>query len=64
MCQWNISPLSSGLKSKPGKKPVAELRLLPAFVGTLLFDPEDGGDIFVRNVWLSPNYTALPPKIS
>jgi hypothetical protein len=28
----------------------------------LLVDPEDGGDIFLRNVGLSPNYTVLQPK--
>jgi hypothetical protein len=34
----------------------------PAFAGFvygLFFDPGDGGDIFLRNVDLSPNYTAL-----
>jgi hypothetical protein len=25
----------------------------------LLFDPEDGGDMFLRDFGLSPNYTAL-----
>jgi hypothetical protein len=25
----------------------------------LIFDPENGGNIFFRNVWLSPNYTML-----
>jgi hypothetical protein len=30
-----------------------------------LFDPEDEGDIFLRNVgWLSTDYTALYPKNS
>jgi hypothetical protein len=29
----------------------------------LLFDPEEGGDIFLRNVgWLSTGYTALYPR--
>jgi hypothetical protein len=37
----------------------AYLTLTPAFVGfllCLLFNPEDVGDMFLRNVWLSPNY--------
>jgi hypothetical protein len=29
----------------------------------LIFDPEDGGDNFLRNVgWLSADYTALYPR--
>jgi hypothetical protein len=27
----------------------------------LLFGPEDGGDIFLQNIGLIPNYTALQP---
>jgi hypothetical protein len=27
-----------------------------------LFDPEDGGDMLLRNVWLYPNSTALQPR--
>jgi hypothetical protein len=29
----------------------------------MLFDPEVGGDIFLQNVELPPNYTALQPGI-
>jgi hypothetical protein len=39
--------------------------LLPAFVGFLLgllFDPEDEGDMFLRNIGLSPYYTALQAR--
>jgi hypothetical protein len=28
----------------------------------LLFDPEDADDLFLRNVVLNPNYTALQPR--
>jgi hypothetical protein len=37
----------------------------PVFVGFLLgllFDPEEGDDIFLRNVSLSLKYTALRPR--
>jgi hypothetical protein len=49
--QRNISPPSSGLKSYPNKKPcktgsVCRLLLAGPFL-TLLFDPEDGGDMFL-----------------
>jgi hypothetical protein len=52
-------------KSKPSKKQAAafgNLSLPPATVGFLfglLFDPEDGDDMFLRNFPISPNYTAL-----
>jgi hypothetical protein len=29
------------------------------FLLVLILDPEDGGDTFLLNVWLSRNYTAL-----
>jgi hypothetical protein len=32
------------------------------FLLGILFDPDVGGDIFVRNVGHSPNYTALQPR--
>jgi hypothetical protein len=44
----------------------AELSLLPASGGfflVLLFDHEDGGDLFLQNVWLCPNHPALQPEI-
>jgi hypothetical protein len=28
----------------------------------LLFDPEDGGDVSLRNVWLSPNTRHYNPE--
>jgi hypothetical protein len=37
-------------------------RLIAGFLLALPFEPEDGGDILLRNIWLSLNYTALQPK--
>jgi hypothetical protein len=53
---WVLTPCS--LKSAE-----PELSCLPVSDGLLLgllFDHEYGGDIFFRNAWLSPSYTALP----
>jgi hypothetical protein len=39
--------------------------LLPAsasFLLSLLFDHEDGGDIFLGNVWISPKYKVIKPR--
>lgn len=32
------------------------------FLLSLQFDPEDGGNMFIRNVGFSPNYTVLQPR--
>jgi hypothetical protein len=32
------------------------------FLLGLLFDPEEGGDMFLRNIEISPTYTAVTPK--
>jgi hypothetical protein len=45
------------MKRKPSKKPVVRFCLI-SFFG-FLFDLEDGGDIFLPNAGLYPNYTAL-----
>jgi hypothetical protein len=53
----NISPPSSGSKSKASKKPGKAGGKL-----SLLFYPEDGGDMFLRNVGFSPNFMELQPR--
>jgi hypothetical protein len=45
-------------KKKPSKKQEAKFASTD-FGLEISFDPEDGGDIFLRNFRLSPNYTAL-----
>jgi hypothetical protein len=45
---------------------LAEGCLPPASTGLLLrlvFHPENGGDVFLRNAWFSPKYTALKPNL-
>jgi hypothetical protein len=49
-----MSPVSSESKNKPSKyqikKEVACIFLLASFSLGLIFEPEDGRDIFLRNV--------------
>jgi hypothetical protein len=60
MFQRNISPPFSGSKSKPRKKPAESADKY--FLIGLVFDLEDGGDMFFRNIVLSSKYTALNPE--
>jgi hypothetical protein len=60
--------MSPGSKSKPRKK-LAEaggkLILLPVsayFLHGLLFDPEDGSNMFLQNIVFSLNYKVLQPR--
>jgi hypothetical protein len=50
----NVSPPSSATKIKP---PAACL-----LFALLIFDPEDGSDMFFRNVGSHTGYTALYPR--
>jgi hypothetical protein len=44
-------------------KQIASSMLQAGFILGLVFDPEDGGDIFLRNACsLSTDYTALYPR--
>jgi hypothetical protein len=48
-------------KNKRSKKPVSKQAGFNIFLALLI--PEDGGDIFPRNVgWLSTDYMVLYPK--
>jgi hypothetical protein len=65
MLRRNTSALSSGSKSRATKKSAESGGKLTASAGFFLgplFDPENGGDIFLPNVGLSPIYTALHPE--
>jgi hypothetical protein len=54
--------LTAGSKKRTILWVVDQLSLPPAFVGFLLgFDLEVGGDVFLKNVGLSSNYTELQP---
>jgi hypothetical protein len=55
-----FSPPPASPKGKTSNKPTetgGKLSKLSLF--GLLFDPEYGGDMFLRNVGFSPNYTAF-----
>jgi hypothetical protein len=57
----NISPSLSGLKNNQCDTPSCLLNA--GFLLGSLFIPENGGDIFHRNLsWLSPDYTTLHPR--
>jgi hypothetical protein len=63
----NISPPSSGLNKPitiPARNHVPELATcFHRGILLRLFDPEDGGDMFLRNVgWLSTDYMTLYPR--
>jgi hypothetical protein len=54
--------MSSERKNEPSKSQQKMLNFPPATTGLLsglLFDSEEGGDVFLRNVGLSPEYTLL-----
>jgi hypothetical protein len=53
----NIPPTSSELRIKTSKKPSEA-------GGKLFFAPENVGNMFLRNVGLSPDYTASYPRRS
>jgi hypothetical protein len=57
----NILPQSTGLKSKPNKYPAGN-RWQAKF--GLLFNSDDGGNTFLRNVSDLPDYTASHPRTS
>jgi hypothetical protein len=60
--QRNISLPSSG-SNKPSKIPAELVTCFHAGFLLGLFDTEDGGDTFLRNIgWLSTDYTALYPR--
>jgi hypothetical protein len=64
MFRKKISFPSSLSKSKRNKKYQQKAGRKPnqislGFLLLLLFNPEDGGDIFIENVGLSPNCTVL-----
>jgi hypothetical protein len=63
----NISTPSSGPKNKPSMKPESRALLAicvhAGFLLDLFLGPEDGGDMFLRNVGrLSMDYQALYPR--
>jgi hypothetical protein len=69
LVRWNLTDVSEqhissilGSKVKLGKKPSWAGCQHSRFLLSLLLDPEDGGNMFLRKVgWLSPDYTALYP---
>jgi hypothetical protein len=64
-CRRNISLPSSGSKSRKLKNPAEAGDKMSSssagFFGGLPFDRENGGNMFHRNVRISPNYMVLQP---
>jgi hypothetical protein len=58
-----MSPPYSDSNNKPRKKPICASYVLHAgFLLGLFFDPDKGGEVFLRNFGpLSTDYTALYP---
>jgi hypothetical protein len=51
MFRRNISPPFSRSKNKPSKKPARkQVASYAGFFLGVFFDPEDGGDMFLRNI--------------
>jgi hypothetical protein len=44
------------------KQGTSKKKAASGFLLGLFFGPVDGGDVSLRNVWLSSNYTALNPE--
>jgi hypothetical protein len=61
----NVSPPSSGSKSKVSKTQEISRRQAELWLRGLIFDHEDGSDTFLRNIGgLLPNYSTLQPTES
>jgi hypothetical protein len=54
----NIMPPSSGMRPAESGDNLDFSPSSAGFLLNLLFDPEDGGDMFLRNISLCPNYAA------
>jgi hypothetical protein len=67
MCQMKMLPLSGFKAETPCSSAPQEYNFPPAcddFLLHLLFNPEDGGDVFLRNVGRFPKYNGIKPPPS